>query len=154
MTKRLLWIALVALPISAHGAGFAGAPVVFKNENWSVRKIIDSMTDRASCTATYRDRYDIQVVGDAFYINMRGRGGIRSYQMRLDDETASATRMASPLERRMSAIALRGPDVSKVVAAKRLRISGLSVLGTPIDEDISLDGLTDAFAAITGPDCR
>jgi hypothetical protein len=34
-------------------------PVIGKSGNWSVRRGVDSMTDEPTCTALYKERFDV-----------------------------------------------------------------------------------------------
>lgn len=149
--------AVVALSITASAAGAANlaeAPIVFKSDDWSVRRTLDQMTDRPSCTALFRERYDIQVKPDAFYISTKGRGGISSYRLRYDDDVALPLKVASPLEKSLSAIWIQSADIPRVIAAKRLRVSALTLIGGSIDEDIPLNGLREAHEFLASPACK
>jgi hypothetical protein len=127
--------------------------VVFKGTNWTVMRSKDSMTDKVSCTAYYRQRADIQLSKGAFYISLRGRGGIEAYQFRFDEAPAIPLRLASRIEKDISSIILPDHEVRQLLAAKRLRVSGITVLRTPIEVDVDLSGITMAHGVLAGGDC-
>jgi hypothetical protein len=111
------------------------------------------MTDKIGCVAFYRDRKDIQLNVDAFYISLRGRGGIEGYQIRFDEAPASALRLASRIEKEISSVILPDYEVRQLIRAKRFRISGSTVLRTLFEEDLDLSGIGVAHGVLAGSDC-
>ena len=111
------------------------------------------MTDQASCTGYYQQRHDVQLNKSAFYISMRGRGGVEGYRVRFDDGPTSELRLATWIEKSISSIILSEADMRKLLVSKRLRISGLTVLSTAIEIDIDLTGVSLAHAVLAGAEC-
>jgi len=153
----LKWCLATALVIGTSVAGIAqslsNAPVIAIEANWKVLQIKNALADKVSCVAIYKDNHDIQLSPGALYISYRGRGGVASYSIRVDDTPSSKPRVASKTEEDLSTIIIE-KELAKITTAKRLRVSGLTVLNTSISEDLDLDGIAAAYAAVTGPQCR
>jgi hypothetical protein len=154
MLKSFLAMVLVfGASASAIAQGLSKAPVIATEANWKVLQTKDAMTDKVSCAAIYKDNYRIQLSPGALYISYKGRGGVSSYRLRIDEAPATAIRLASKAEEDLSTIILRD-DLPKIKAAKRLRVSVFTVLKEVISEDLDLNGIAAAYAAVTGPKCR
>lgn len=115
----------------------------FRSGNWSVDEKLDPMTDKKTCTAIYRDDWKVQASPKDFYINLRGRGGVKSYTVRIDDEPALPMTSASDTESRISAVILRS-HLDKLMLAKRLRVQVYTVLRDIVNEDVDLSGLKES----------
>jgi hypothetical protein len=135
-------------------AQLASAERVFEGPNWKVLRSKNNMTDKISCVAIHRDNFAIQLNVDAMYLNRRGKGGVSGYQIRIDDAAAMSFRLASSVEKDISAIVLTSSDVKMLLKAKRLRVSGLSVLKDLISEDLNIDGISAAHAMLLDPKCK
>ena len=129
------------------------APVIFASGKWSVRAYKDSMMDRVVCTGLYEQRFDIQVSEENFYIGLQGRGGVRGYTLRFDDNPAERSRVPDSIERDVSIVRVTGSTFSRLLSAKRLRVQVVTLLGPRVDEDIDLSDLPAAYEVIKGPSC-
>lgn len=79
-------------------------------------------------------------------ISFRGKGGVKGYEYRLDDLPKSDMKLASDIEKKMSAVILDGSDFYQINSAKRLRIQVLPILHRLLFEDIPLAGFSNAVA--------
>src|SRR5262245_54189889 len=84
----LKWCLATALVFGASVAVIAQslskAPVIATEANWKVLQIKGAMTDKVSCVAIYKDNHDIQLSPGTLYISYKGRGGVASYSIRID----------------------------------------------------------------------
>ena len=154
MRIALAVIAAALMLATQAAAGLATDPVIFSAGEWSVRKSKDPITDKTSCTALYGKRLDIQLGSDRLYFSLRGRGDMQGYVVRIDDDPAIHMQLATPIERKISAFGITGPTFKQVLSAKRLRTQAITIFNSTIDEDISLEGAAEAYAAIMSPECR
>ena len=156
--KVAISLACVLLCLSAvstsYGAGLATEPTVFTSGEWSVRRGKDSMTDKPSCTGLFRNRYDIQLNEKAFFLSLKGRGGVDVYTLRFDDEPPLEMRGASDIEKSMGTMVLSGADFNKLLDAKRLRVRVSTILDSIVEEDINLTGLKEAEQYIASSECH
>lgn len=143
-----------ALSVPAFGQKWPGYEVVHSEGNWTVLRTKEAMTDKIDCLAIYRERRDIQLSREAFFVSFRGRGGLAGYRFRLDDATASQMHAATHIERDMAAIVLEKPIFMRLIAAKRLRVSALTARHRLVEEDLDLAGIGGAHAVLTGELCR
>ena len=74
--------------------------------------------------------------------------------VRFDAEPARAQRLPSEIEKEVGMVQLGSEEFEKLLGSKRLRVRVLTVLNTVVDEDISLEGITDAHEVIVGPECQ
>ena len=110
------------------------------------------MTDKVTCTGIWRDEYRVQLNAEAFYINRKGQGGVDAYHVRIDDAPAKEMVLATRTERDISAIMLK--NIAELVRAKRLRVSGISILQSAIELYLDIADIAEAHAAIRGPKCK
>jgi hypothetical protein len=150
----LIVMACALWPAVASTAGLSDATVIFEAGDWSVRKSKDTMTDKVSCTGLYRQRFDIQVNIGALYVAVRGRGGVRGYQYRLDEAPATRLRSATRDEQRLGAWSITGSAFRELLSAKRLRTQTITLRDTTVEDDISLEGISDIYTVISGPECQ
>jgi hypothetical protein len=154
MLKWCLATAVVfSTSVAAIAQSLSKAPVIATEANWKVLQIKDAMTDKVNCVAIYKGNHDIQLSLGTLYISYKGRGGVASYSIRIDDAPAGKLRLASKTEENLSTIIIE-KELPKITSAKRLRVSGRTVLRTLISEDLDLDGIAAAYAVVTGPQCR
>jgi hypothetical protein len=105
MLKWCLATALVfGTSVAAIAQSLSKAPVIATEANWKLLQIKDGMTDKVSCVAIYKGNHDIQLSPGALYISYRGRGGVASYSIRIDDAPAGKLRLASKTEENLSTI--------------------------------------------------
>ncbi len=112
------------------------------------------MTDKPSCTGLFRNRYDIQLNENAFFLSLKGRGGVDVYTLRFDDEPPLEMRGASDIEKSMGTMVLSGADFNKLLDAKRLRVRVSTILDSIVEEDINLTGLKEAEQYIASSQCH
>ena len=155
--RMLKWCLATALvfgtSVAAIAQSLGKASVIATEANWRVLQIKDEMTDKVSCVAIYNNNHDIQLSPGTLYISYKGRGGVASYSIRVDDAPAGELHLASKAEENLSMIIIE-KELPKITTAKRLRVSGLTVLKTLISEDLDLNGIGEAYAVVTGPQCR
>jgi hypothetical protein len=58
-------VVLFGFAIDGSSANLAGAPTVFRAGTWSVRRAVDSMTDKMSCTGIYQSDFGAQLTESA-----------------------------------------------------------------------------------------
>jgi hypothetical protein len=154
MLKWGLATALVfGTSVAAIAQSLTEAPVIAAEANWKVLQIKDAMIDKVSCVAIYKDNHDIQLSPGILYISYKGRGGVASYSIRIDEAPPGKLHLASKTEENLSTIIIE-KELPKITKAKRLRVSGLTVLKTLISEDLDLNGIGAAYAMVTGPQCQ
>jgi hypothetical protein len=119
--------------------------------NWEILRTKDPMTDKVRCAAVLRKSTWVDLTHETLAVSYRGRGGVQGYQLRLDDQPATGMRLATELEEQVGAILL---PAAKLVKAKRLRISGVTLIQSLISEDIDLTGIDGAYKVLIGPKCR
>lgn len=115
----------------------------FKSGNWIVNQKLDAMTDKKTCTALYRGEWAVQGTVDSFYIGLSGRGGVRAYKLRLDDAPPDDLRLASDLEKKISAADL-SYSFGRIYDAKRVRVQITTILNTVVVEDVDMSGFKEA----------
>jgi hypothetical protein len=116
---------------------------VFKAGSWHVAQKLDAMTDKKSCTALYQGAWTIQGTTDTLYVSLSGRGGVKAYWLRIDDEPADELRLASDIERKISAADL-GHSFNRIINSKRVRLQVSTILSTLLVEDINMAGFKEA----------
>jgi hypothetical protein len=140
--KTFMFLA-VLLP-SASLANLSTAPIVFESGNWTVRRTIDTMTDKASCTGIYNNNFRIQLTEKELYIVVRG--SLQAYKFRFDDRPPSNMILADDMEKRLNTIIIRA-NFKKALGSNRLRVSA-STYSSSEDFDIDLTGMADAVETI------
>jgi hypothetical protein len=157
MRTRATILISVMLPFVTATAALSGdlgqAPVVAKYGKWSVRRTLDPMTDKASCTGLYENRFDIQLSEDVCFIGERGKGGVQAITLRFDDQPARPMQLANDTEKDVGAIGVRGDDFQELLTANRLRYQIPLMIGGLDNGDLDLNGLAAAHQVITGPKC-
>lgn len=116
---------------------------VFSSGKWHVVQKLDAMTDKKSCTALYQAAWTIQGTADTLYVSLRGRGGIKAYQLRVDDAPADELRLASKMEKDLGAADL-DHSFGRVYSSKRIRLQVSTILGSLVTEDIDTNGFKES----------
>ena len=130
-------------------------PTVFSSGNWAVHRSVDPMTDKPTCTGIYHNDWNYQLNEKAFYISVRGRGGVKAVRLRFGDSPAQGLRLASETEGEVSAVIVAGTDFSSFLKSPRLRAEIATVLDNAINEDLDLTGVSDVHNFMsTSPQCR
>jgi hypothetical protein len=145
---------IITLFLTLCSSAYAGQndKAVFKSSDWTVYQSKDAMTDKASCTAIYKDSWIIQGTADKFFISLRGRGGVKAYTVRVDDFPPDSMIIATRMERDVGAAILES-QFYRIYYAKQLRVRILTILDTSITEDIDLTGFKDSVDYIKENKC-
>lgn len=125
--------------------GRPATPQKFHSGPWFVNESIDAMTDKRTCTALDKNAWTIQGVPSNLYVSLKGRGGVRAYKLRFDDEPADSMQLANDTEKEISVVIL-GYNFDRVAKAKRLRMEISTLVSGVIVEDIDLNGFNDAVS--------
>jgi hypothetical protein len=110
------------------------------------------MTDAKSCTAYFRNN-NVQLTKDSFAVGYNGRGGLKGYEIRIDDKPASEMQVPTRSEERMSAILIEGLLFDQIKAAKRVRVRALSRLNSIVNDDIDTSSIPRLMAVLNGAQC-
>jgi hypothetical protein len=137
-------IAAFCLAFSLAGLAAAESKTVFSEGVWYVSKHQDPMTDKTICLAIFKDSRYVFASQGTLNIMVSGRGGVKAYEFRVDDQPAERLRGASGLERTAGSVMLRN-DIDKIVNAQRVRVQIITVLDTIVFEDINLSGFKAAI---------
>lgn len=122
-----------------------GDKINFKAGVWHVHQELDAMTDKKSCTALYRNDWKIQGTATAMYLGFKGRGGVKFYTLRYDDQPAESQQSATKMEKDISAVIIDSSNsFDRIYNGKRLRAQVGTILGALIVEDIDLTGFKEA----------
>jgi hypothetical protein len=127
-------------------AGLSDQPIVYKSGQWDVRKSVDSMTDKVTCTGVHRKSFGYQVSADALYLNVRG--SLKSVTLRYGNNKPEPLRLATDLERDISSMILKGGEFRKLLTVNRLRTQSLTYLDSLDSKDINLSGINKVVAFI------
>lgn len=109
----------IATLSSGAGADLLDDPVVWQNDTWEVRKSIDSMTDKVSCTGLMKENYFLQLSRKALYIGLESTPQLVT--MRYDSNPAEDARLPREVEEQIEAVVLSGQDFDKVKSSSRIR---------------------------------
>jgi hypothetical protein len=148
----LLTLGMVLLATAASASGFG--TLLEKKGDWTIYRDKDAMTDKVSCVAIYKGDGQFQLADDSFAIDMRGRGGVESYQYRIDDQPPTDLQLATDIEQQVGVVLIKDPGLSSILAGKRLRIQVLTLLSSEPTFDINLSDVSAAHAVIVGPQCN
>lgn len=117
--------------------------IVFKSGAWQVIKKIDPMTDKATCTSLYRGEWKIQGAADSMYVSYQGRGGIKAYTLRVDEDPADKMRLASDTEKKLRFADLQH-SFARIYNSTRVRLQTITVLDSILTDDIDMQGFKAA----------
>jgi hypothetical protein len=150
----LLFSALIGVPMWIVVSYGAQRTVLTTIGSWRIEKKVDAMTDKTSCIAFYESDPQVQLSTSGFYISLRGRGGVSSIQLRFDGEPARARRLATKMERDISALSFNREEFRELTLAKeRLRVEVFTILRSVVNYDIDLTGHLDAINFMNGSEC-
>jgi hypothetical protein len=130
-------------PAETKVAALPKPPKKFSSHAWVMDESTNAMTDKKECTALYKNEWTIQGTENNLYVSLKGRGGVSSYTVRIDDEPAKSMQLATQSEKGMSTIILQ-PYFESLYNATRLRIQVLTLLRGIVNEDIDMTGFKDA----------
>jgi hypothetical protein len=148
------WILTAAIAACVGGTTVAAAgpveqmKVVAKEGTWELRHGKDAFSDKPSCVMTVVAKPYIQIGTGAFSVSYRGRGGVKGYQVRLDDEPEGRMNLPSDIEKQMSALMWEGDAFETLMKAKRARIQVLTVLNGLVLDDIDMKGTDRLYARL------
>lgn len=155
MRKLLLCaIGVVSLTVGVSPSYADLGTQFVKKGNWTIMRSLDAMTDKQSCVAIYKDDPTIQLTDDSFAIGMRGKGGVSSYYLRINDQPAQGLSLASRLEKDVSAMLIEGARFQEIAQANRVRVRVLTILSTTTDFDIDMAGFAEVQPILAGAECN
>jgi hypothetical protein len=117
---------------------------IFSAGSWQVIRKIDPMTDKKNCTAIYQGNWKIQGTAKGMYVSLKGRGGVKAYELRIDDKPSDKMRLANDIEKSISAADL-SHSFDRIYNSTRVRLQVLTILGGIVLEDIDTSGFKDAI---------
>ncbi|MES2017344.1 MAG: hypothetical protein V4484_12705 [Pseudomonadota bacterium] len=136
-------IALLFLTTIPVAAAPEKEVVVFRSAYWHVAQSMHAITNKKNCSAIYKDSLKIQATRNNFLVSFRGRGGVASYVLRIDDNPPDAIKLASDMEKKISAVILES-SFERIYRASRVRLGVTTALGHSMGEDIDLKGLKES----------
>lgn len=153
--NKLMFAAAMAAVVCTPAAAKL-APVGKPIGKWAVHGEADPMTDKMSCVAYYGGGKFVQVTDDSFAVSYGGRGGLKGYTLRFDNDEPLPMALPDRIEERVGAFIIKDSDprFSRLVNAKRVRVQALTVLSNLANDDIDLADLPAVFARLKGPDCN
>ncbi|MBV6321951.1 hypothetical protein [Duganella violaceipulchra] len=130
-------------PSTSNKAATPTAKTAFRSGFWTVDQSINAMTDKKSCVALYKGDWNIQGGLRYFFISMRGRGGVKYYTVRINDEPAQGQQRATESESDLGSLILE-PYFDQLYDGKRLRVQIGTIIGGMLGEDIDLKGFRES----------
>lgn len=112
------------------------------------------MTDKPSCVALYKDKFNVQITEHEMYISEAGHGGVQAIVVRLDNNAPKNMQLASDTEKEIGAIGITGTEFDELLASQRLRYRIVQLAGGTDDGDVDLKGLAAAHSVIMGTKCH
>lgn len=142
---RIFIASMMSLTSTQASAEFADFQEI---GNWKIKSQINPMNDNKSCMAIYKDRFEIQLSSSSLAVSLRGRGGVRAYSLRFDNDAALPTEIPSSSEARMGAFFVEGQRFKRLLSSQRLRIQVSTLLSTIVYEDINMVDGNSAISSI------
>jgi hypothetical protein len=112
------------------------------------------MTDSVRCTGLYGSEFGIQLTRSALYISLRGQGGVKAAIFRYGDTAPLPLRLASQMEKDVSALIMEGADFDAVRSTPRLRVRVMTVLDDIRDFDLDLTDLAPTYEFLGSSQCQ
>ena len=128
-------------PAVAQGVG----PVTAKKGKWELRVSKDGFSDETRCVITYIGRSDIQVSQGSLFFDYSKKGGVESYEYRLDNEPSSGLILPDDVLRRIGIVKISGQGFSRVMTSSRVRVQVLTLIAGLSNEDVSTSGLFELY---------
>jgi hypothetical protein len=113
---------------------------VARDGEWEIRQSKDSFSDKTSCVLMPSKRPHIQITNNSLYISYRGRGGIQTYKVRVDDDPPSKTELPSSIEKGIQALGFEAAAFEEILKSKRFRVEVFTVLNNIVTDDIDIAG--------------
>jgi len=126
LTNLFGFALLLAMTVTAPAA-VEMMKVVAKEGTWELRHGKDAFTDKSSCIMTVATKPYVQITSDSFTVGYRGRGGVKGYTVRVDDEPAGQMQLPNIIEKETHVLLFQGEAFSTIMKAKRIRIQVLTV---------------------------
>ena len=147
MKKQLLLAVVLTTVIgSANAQSLRDATVAMTKGDWKVLRSQDPMTDKSSCTAIYKENYQIQLSPENLFIGISG--GIQSVTLRFDDNPPSRLRLATDMEKKLRSIIITGSDFSRLRTSQRLRYQSSTLVSGMQTGEIDLSDFGPVIANI------
>jgi hypothetical protein len=113
---------IVACADMASAQTIGDMKTVARDGEWELRQSKDTFSDKDSCVLMPSKRPHIQITSNSLYISYRGRGGVKGYTVRVDDEPPSQMQLPSDIEQGIQALGFQGKAFEQVLEAKRIRV--------------------------------
>jgi hypothetical protein len=123
-------------------------PGAIVDSGWELRIKKDGFTDKTTCVISPIGKPNIQVTVGHLYISYSGEGGVAGFTPRLDDLPAQQMQLPTPIEKQIGAVHFGESKFYEVMAASRLRVQTLTVLGDLKNEDLQLDPVKRLYKKI------
>lgn len=130
-------------------------PIGTPTGKWFIYGEADPMTDKMSCIAYYGGEKFVQLTANSLAVGYGGRGGIKGYTIRFDNDQALAMELPTKIEERIGAFIIdtKDPRYSRLLTAKRIRIQALTVLNSLVNDDVDLTEFSTVLARLKGSEC-
>ncbi|KAB7783491.1 hypothetical protein F8B43_4053 [Methylorubrum populi] len=79
------------------------------------------------------------------YFDYSKKGGVESYEYRLDNEPSSGIQLPDNVLRRIGIVKISGQEFSRIMTAGRVRVQVLTLIAGLSNEDVSTNGLFDLY---------
>ena len=136
----LLMFAAVCTNTAAQG--IKAGELTLKNGNWTVYRSINKMTDAVVCTGIYKDDTKVQLSDSVLFLKVTG--GVDGITLRFGDKEARRSRLASTVEKKLSAVEMDGADFAEFLSTNRLRGSVLTLIRGVAEIDLDTTGAQEA----------
>jgi hypothetical protein len=107
-TLTLAAVAMLMLAITSNAQKIGEMKPVDRDGIWELREGKDNFTDKSSCVILPPKQPNIQISDNSMYVSYRGRGGLKGYTLRVDDDPPGQMQLPSPIERDTAAITFMG----------------------------------------------
>jgi hypothetical protein len=138
---------------SAAPAAPKASPGATVDGGWELRMVKDGFTDEMNCIISPIGKPWVQISVGNLYVSYKGRGGVRSYTLRIDDDPPGRTKVASRLELQTGMMHLTGDPFFEAVSGNRLRIQIFTLLSDLKNEDLELAPMKRLYKKM-GPECE
>jgi hypothetical protein len=136
---------LIGSSSQARSGSIAEMPLAASEGKWELRVGKDKFSDENNCVTIPKGNPRVQVNLGKLFVSYRGRGGVQSYRIRLDDGPPSALRLASSIERKAGHILLGGGVFERILMARRLRVQALTTRSGVVVDDLDLSGMAALY---------
>src|SRR5262249_8770063 len=120
--------------------GVEAMKIVAKEGTWELRRGKDGFTNKPSCVMTVAKKPYIQIGRASLSVSYRNRGGIQSYQVRLDDEPEGEMTLPSEIEKQAALLVFEKDAFETIMKTKRIRIRVATASSSIVTDDIDMKG--------------